>query len=970
MTHRIVCRHATTLQNAAAVMQDENTRGATECPMRADLGDGPPATSFDERRKRASHRGHKQSSWSHTHRSEQVTTKYAGGLSKDARLSKWPAKPKPRTKHAAIENSRQHKEVRSTTKSRSHNSTNMFKKPLEQMPAGFLLRKALGTDHDMAQWRERIAKARSIRLPILILQDILRQDASTIGGPSKLLDLLPTKEESETLSNHAALAAHDREALNYYTYVLRGLTDDERCERYLERPGGVPMFIFNFLVRPSSHITKVSTLQSLIEMSQLYYDSSNLVAANAKGGELMPSTRSDKLLDMNQANFILLMRLLVRQCLRLEPRFIVKLADAASEYIKNVGSYSNEERKLFLMQCDIFNDCLKIFRPQPHMQAIQRSMPNAYFWEAQRILLSMSATLEKPLLVSKGGFRSIRDVLAGQPKNQTETHSSGRHSPNWPPYLQPGDGMDERTDPEDNWSRTVSAGMLMQEAGFAKDELDDAVDILQGMTLDGTPTIQQRSTIGSNSGLGIWEASIRATRNAQEAWERFRTPPEPGSKPGPEHYGAMFQKLFLREAEANSRVLPGDKALNFATQIDANLAEFERARRRPPSVTELYQHMRLNGVAPQGPCLRILLANADSLETAHQYLRDGPEKARVIRSLTSDDIEPPFLRMVPISLFAAYLQAYLRMEGRRGGNQLMRAVRLAEIRLHTEQSRWVPFIWGLILKSLAQHHKALRISLTEQLRLILHVTDVISQNQGVQLSTFAQFHKCIRKAVKRELKAASVEGSGGSQPTKLDLLQTLYYGQESATLEQQAEITPGEKNETTALSLFTSASARMKDMAKTLVQQELDAKVHLERYDVAPLEQMNTRRDPVRSDDAHEYMLSLAYLGQFAEMGKLLHWLMSEWDSLNVISAIHELDEPPPFADFFETLCAFRLLAEPMLDEDTLSSLRQTMAASRLDWTWPDDEAVSAYADVHDDESINTLRRVVELARSRLNAVV
>ncbi|GAO18610.1 hypothetical protein UVI_02062030 [Ustilaginoidea virens] len=585
----------------------------------------------------------------------------------------------------------------------------------------------------------------------------------------------------------------------------------------------------------------------------------------------------------------------------------------------------------------------------------------------------MSAGLQQPLLVGRDGFRAIRDVLSGQPKNSTEMYSSARHAPGWPPYLQPSHGMDELADPEDNWSRTVSAGMLMQEAGFAKDDFDDAVDIMQGMALDGAPTIQQRSSLPTGRNIGIWDASINATRNAQEAWERFNSPPQEGMKPGPSEYASMFRKLVLREAEPDRWLLPGDKSLNFPAQNEANLAEFERARVRPPSVSELYQRMMLDGIAPQGTCLRILVANADSMETAVQYLRDSPEGSRAVRALASDMPDSQSLSMVSLSLFAAYIQVCLRVHGPRGKNQLARAIRLAKTRLTKVHSRWVSFIWGLILKDLSQHHKALNMSLAEQLSMILRVSEIMEEDSGVQLATFTQFNKCIRKATRREVDRVFAGHAERPSQTDVGFWQALYYPCSGVKSENAAqsrhggtvdETDVGEEGKLAARSihLLKQAGNKMKKTFQILAEREKDVQKYLETCQVTPLERLNSRRDAIRSDDAHEYMLTLGYLGEFAEMGRLLEWLMEEWALSDVVSTLNELDEAPPYADFCETLCVFRLVAEPMLGRKTVALLTQKMADSRLGWVWPDDEAIKAYADLHGDESISMLGRLVQSA--------
>ena len=825
---------------------------------------------------------------------------------------------------------------------------------IETIPSSLLLKKTLGGALDGGHWRRKVATARTTRLVVVLLQNVIRQSGAELFPEEReLQDVLPVEDELAATSSHPALIALGRDALDFYAYILRGKSDNERCQRFLEQRTLTPMFMFNFLVRPSAQITKATILHELIGACRTNYTSPRSPNGKHDGDE--EHLKTEKALRQSHANFTVTMRLLVQHCLRLEPRLVINLAEEASQYIRSVADHEGEEKRLFVMQCESLNESLKLFRPQPGLQAVQRALPNAYLWAAQSTLLSMSASLKKPLLVDHGGFRAIRDVLAGQPKNAVEVHSSTRHAPSWPPYLQPGDGMDERTDPEDNWSRAVSAGMLMQEAGFAMTDRDHAVDVLQGMSLDGTPTIQQRSALGRGRSVSIWEASIKATRNAQEAWVRFKTPPDSSLRAGPGEYAAMLTKLIMREADSNSGLQPGDKALSFPTQSEANLAEFEIARLRPPSVAELYQQMRLGGIVPEGSCLRILMANASSLETLHEYLRDSPLDDRLVRALESDDPDRSLVVKVPPSIVSVYAGALLHVDGKRRGNVLMRAIRLTELRFGNENSRWGAHTWGVILKGLAQHHKKLRLSLAEQLETIFHVVELITSSQGTRVSMFTQLNKCVRKIAARELQAV-VDLEGSSEIPMWEAQQASGHdddGGHSMPNHDNNHISSGHL-------LLKNATIRMKTMFYALVQQELDLQHLLGQPNIPPLERMDSRRDAVRADHAYEYMLALAYMGEFDEMARTLQWLIGEWSGPDVVSALNELDEPPAYADFSDTLCLFRLVAEPMLPSDSVISLQRATESLRLEWTWPGDQTVQAYADMHADAPMNALRRAVE----------
>ncbi|KAK5995672.1 hypothetical protein PT974_04089 [Cladobotryum mycophilum] len=435
----------------------------------------------------------------------------------------------------------------------------------------------------------------------------------------------------------------------------------------------------------------------------------------------------------------------------------------------------------------------------------------------------------------------------------------------------------------------------------------------------------------------------------------------------------MFEKLILREADSHSRDLPGDKALNFSIQQEANLTEFERARLQPPSVAQLYEQMHRDGIRPRDNCLRILVANAQSLETAHRYLNDSDEDHKTLRILFQDDPDPQSLKTIEISLFAAYIQA-LTQRNKRVAKNMMRAIRMARSRVGPERSPVAQLIWGSILKNLSQHHGALKISLSQQFKLLFHAIEQMSGRDGIPLAAFIQFSKCIRKAARWELsqlftELASDELAAARNPL-LRLYSHSHHGPEET--DQLAEAPRGR----TALpehgsesqspnTLFRMGAARMKELYNILKLQEHQSQRLFSGHQVAVLDRMMWRKDTARSDHAHEYMLSLAYVGEFEEMATVLKGLIEEWGQPDVVEALLELNEPPAYADFFEVLCAFRLLAEPMLEPSVVEPLQEAIGSAGLNWAWPDGEAMKTYVDMQDDESISTLARVLVWIRMR-----
>jgi hypothetical protein len=128
---------------------------------------------------------------------------------------------------------------------------------------------------------------------------------------------------------------------------------------------------------------------------------------------------------------------------------------------------------------------------------------------------------------------------------------------------------------------------------------------------------------------------------------------------------------------------------------------------------------------------------------------------------------------------------------------------------------------------------------------------------------------------------------------------------------------------------------------------------------------MASRSDPVQNEHALEYMTALAFVGEFEEMRRVLHWLINEWGKPEVIEAIEALGEPPSYAEFFEVLCVFRLFAEPMLDAKKVTALQNSISSSGLTWAWPNDEAIEGYL-IRSNKSLMTLRQVVQWVQHRM----
>lgn len=839
-------------------------------------------------------------------------------------------------------------------------------------------------------WRERVAEMRSTRLPVVITQALIRRDAIRSTESRHLLEKLPRGRQRRELIDMLATNGYSRQDVRSMVHVLDGRTDQDKGERFLRMEGHKPIWMLHFVMRPSAKITEARTLQRLIKHCADVYngrrDWENDPAYQEKGALFKPGVRAKlPMLNMSPQEFGKTLQILASQCMVVDGRLLPLVADAAAQYIRNMADWNMDPAKIYHKQCQLFNTTLAALAPSQKRLPPRwhRAMP--LYWEAQKSLLSMSASFERPLIVDREGFKAVRQVLAGQEKDAAEIHNSYRHAQTWPPYLAPGDGIDEMTQPEDNWSRTVSAGTLQQEAGYPLDEGDDALNILAGRATDGTPTIQQR-VVASGRKIGAWEASIRATRNAEEAWIKFNKPPRRGLTPSVREYSAMFAKLCARDVDPSSSLRPGDRALNFPVQPDPNLTEFARTRMQPPSVDELYGTMRSAGIRPDGACLEILVANAPNLERAHVYLRDSKVKAGALLYYGSNGPSAKALREIPTAIVAAYVRLICTVETR-PGRELFRALRICDKRFEDDDGSrvWAPFVWGVVLKAMSGKTAGLgRLgrTLAEQVRAYQLVVDRIEASGPLQLSTMVQLGKCFRKASARAVGEHMGDLEAGQYSAAESPLACLYDADSRhrlvARLAAGQEIGEGDDlaHEHPWLYFLLSGGDRLKKMHKRLADREAEATRLFDRHGARSLDHIQARQDCVRAPDAYTMMAAYAFLGEFEHMASTLEWLVKQWDDVNLLDHVSSLvnhhsggshGQLPEVADFTPVLCLFRQFAEPMLSEARVQQLRVAVEQADVAWTWPDDDVVGSFAveAAKVDPSYPMLAHVLEWTRYR-----
>ncbi|EMT68572.1 hypothetical protein FOC4_g10012989 [Fusarium odoratissimum] len=785
----------------------------------------------------------------------------------------------------------------------------MLKGWVEQSPA-VLLRKYLALEQPSRETLLEIAAIRTVRLPVVVIQMHLRHQVE--ADPENNRDLaqaLPNKSEWEALMKTLEYSGNTEERLNEYMSILFAKTDEDRCRLFLADMSPKPVFMLNYLLRLGSSISEISTLDHLLEYVQERLRATTEKARQMSWGRGRASSEMER---FTTEDFMIIMERLAFHCRRIEARRLIVLADIMAEFIFNYKIGSAEQT--YWMRCKYFNAGLTAIARNSGSGPQHSSVPYAYVWEAQRTLLRMSGSLPEALLVDRNAFRAIRTVLSGMPKNRDEIHNATRYSKSWPPYLRPADGMDEAM------------------------EADPKQD------------------------LSAWQASIIATRNAHEAWKQFCQPPKAGMAPGLPEYAAMFRRSFARDADPEKGTLPGDNSLSHPTNEDMNLTELEKLRQQPPTPQELYEMMKCEGLLPDEHILHILVANAQTLQEAHRYLRDGSTEHHNYAHLLVPDPTADMLKAIPLPLFSAYVDMLSKTVHPKGSN-LIRAIRLAELRVGRRNQNWLPHVWAPIMKNVGQHHYGLKLTLEAQLRLIIHLVDRIDAVQGMTLFLFNRFVRTLRKILRRELQvlASAVEANN----TNFNLLGALYCRnaeEDGANTEMDTET-----RSNSALHLFRVLISRMKGFYHALVaeEQERQRPEAEQTTDLSFVDIMRSRRDPVLAPFAHDLMQSLAFAGEYNEMAQLTMWLMVEWGPLqSQEDEMINMEVLPHDVDMLETLCAYRAFAEPMLTDEVRNHVRDVRFQIGI-WQWPGDQMVQSYIQANAVHGHEELTRVLKWARIR-----
>ncbi|TPX18189.1 uncharacterized protein E0L32_002698 [Thyridium curvatum] len=790
------------------------------------------------------------------------------------------------------------------------------------------------------------AGSQSLRLPVVTLQALIRKDEEQIQ--TSLGECLGDEQAWRAQLSSLSFKGVTQDDIRHWSWILGAEDGDARIARFVSTPTPKPIFLLFQLLRKDETLRQGPSITSVLNYVARHHVRTQHLEADMQLPFGAVRRSLDPKINMTPHHFVMLLRLLVHHCLRVWPSAITSIARLASSYIEAIPAQGSRRKSSYAQRCFVFNHALQLFQNTSPSSPVSQMR---YNWRAQKTLLSMSISSQRPLIIDRASYRAMRRVMIGLKKSAGEAKVASRLAKTWPPYRQEWDGLDERRRLQDDLSRSVKAGMLMHETGYADEECDRALAVLGGAVLDDSPTIQTRSLApkqwaGSLAALNMfstWAARVKATRNAHEAWNLFQKPPQAGVKPNFQVYAEMFAKLYATGISQASSLLPGDSKELFPV-YDQSLSDFERARLTPPSVKDLYHQMLREGTRPVGQCLAILVQNARSVPKALQYFHDSGLDKETISALevlpTQSPLKPSAdtLRRISLPEFNAYISLLCRIQPRANlgtGREhhahwvgaVHHAIKLCGVRLSpmTRDGRRYKAPWHTILRTLAQRNVIVtnsearnrEIEAIESLSLFMKVFTPVRDMMGLDPSLFDSLCQVTQRVLEfdepRGAGAASHgternNETGASHETKVDWVQKAH----SALTRSFRQLTE----------CSSSGRRGQVELKFSTLSHELNA-AHL-----------------------HKYVRVMAGLGDTAEIAHVMRWILQSWDDDTVLEDAKDPSHKQ-HAIMTEIMTFFRTLSKdhmaPHISGEIKSRLLQLQQERGCTWLWPSDEDVEDY---------------------------
>lgn len=750
----------------------------------------------------------------------------------------------------------------------------------------------------------------------------------------------------------------EEDDVHHWVWILQADDADTKVDRLIASDRFVPIFVLMAILRSDERMLKGSSVVKIYDyIAKTYVDTSTKSrrAWKEQSASRFCGRTLDNMGNMTPAHFMLVIRRLVHHCLTTFPSSLPMMARLVVSYI---GSIPDKTPKAtgrptgYRQRCMLFNFALCTFRRTPARFPLANLPHN---WKAQRILLSYSAGLKRPLVISRWSYRAIRMVLMGLKKAEAEKMAASRYAKTWPPYVRQLDGTDEARDKAQYFSRSVRAGILKQTEGYSHDLVDHAIDTLGGSLPGKAVTIQTRSAPQglwkhqhrSLQILAYWAAKVKATRNAYEAWQVFNEPPMAGVRPDFQVYAEMFSKLYAAEIDATSTVLPGDAKETYPPHL-ANLTELERERVKPCSAQELYERMVRSGQRPVHQCLTVLIRNAPSLDRATQYLNDSPLHKDAVENLTKS-LSPLYQHLVriPIPIFDSYIALLCTLQGRRRWvpswdhtprheiikcyDHLKRAIQLVCARLGPRRKPAMS-PWHTVMRALANTRLVMRPHASwaeddlDALKTMITLFDAHNASQGLHPVPFDCLCRCILKVMRH------------NWTTKPEDLTATWIARKHSRLAAEARFESAR-----AFGMVKSAFGEL----ITPIEPPIDSRLN-NNDSHSLLQQHELSASHIRT-----YLEVLAKFGDVEEGVRVMQWLLATVDQSSVLEKARD-PEHKQWSMMRDAIVSFRAFVDASdVQPEALAHIKksfQELEANGGTWGWPTSEDVEEYTRWRDEK--------------------
>lgn len=821
---------------------------------------------------------------------------------------------------------------------------------------------ALRIYHDDTSHRsEHISRASKLalwkdtRLSVVTAQMILYISPNL--DPQILRRLRNNRDWDETLTKVQAQRFSTNEVFSW-ARILIAKTPNDRVREFISHPGPKPLFLLDYILHDKSFGGPQISSGSLNKLMEYCEKNVNDVFRTPLDTESGSDGRG--VTELNPGPLQQVLEKFLCHARRIHLQLAVRVADLGVACLENLSFRAGNPSAVYRFKCSVFTSLLRQLAIPPNHSAYKHRL---YNWQAMLKLLSLSSGLEKPLLIDRASYRAIRGTLVGVPKTESERDSATALSRTWPPHRILRNGMEEDTPLEEFASRSVKAGTMMMEAGYAKELMDLINDVLGGVNVDGTPTIQTRAIVprqptASATLFSLWASQVRATRNPEEAWQAFQRPPQPGMEANGAVFEEMIYKLLARPAVEYHNNLPGDGREIFPFD-DLNYSDYEKARLTPPNLHRLISVMVSFGIPLMGKALRAVIRLAPSTREAALYIRQSALSLsqqmtlETILGMARDrdasfatryrGVNPQPLRHMPERLIMAVIELLCRLHPNltSKGLSVVRPQHLSRIHhayhiAYTPAFRRNPRLWEIVLGALSRPNIVLTSRSIEQNRVqVLQFGGKLvagaRQSSTITLPMLQSFAAVIRKTME-SLLPSLVESARheGSSAALFTFAPTYHHPVATSMRLVSMDWTRLDPHESGLQRMLDGAQVTLKSMWLSLASPD-----------------GNPAACMVDGCSVNDYMKALAFLGDHREMEHLLEWTL---DNMNTVT---DRSDRKSLQYLQRSLCVFRAFAEPMLPIETIATLRRNFEDPRdrirrgLTITWPSDEEVFQYAE-HD----------------------